>query len=60
MNEILEALRTGAVARAARDDAQGRFSTGDAIGFVDDELVVWGDPEPALREVIAGWPTAPS
>jgi DAK2 domain fusion protein YloV len=52
MNEILAAVRTGAVARAARDDAGGRFSTGDAIGFVDDELVVWGDPETTLREVI--------
>ena len=52
MTEVLHALRTGAVARAARDDAQGRFSTGDAIGFVDDELVVWGDPEQTLGEVI--------
>jgi hypothetical protein len=53
MNEILEALHTGAVARAARDDAGGRFSAGDAIGFVDDELVVWGTPRSALRDVIA-------
>ncbi len=52
MNEILGAVRTGAVARAARDDASGRFSSGDAIGFVDDQLVVWGDPESTLREVI--------
>jgi hypothetical protein len=52
MVEILSELRTGAVARAARDDAQGRFAAGDAIGFVDDELVVWGDPERTLREVI--------
>jgi len=52
MTEILETLHTGAVARAARDDAQGRFSTGDAIGFVDDELIVWGDPEHALSGVI--------
>jgi uncharacterized protein len=52
MTAILDELRTGAVARAARDDAQGRFRTGDAIGFVDDELVVWGNPEQALREVI--------
>jgi uncharacterized protein len=50
--EILEETRTGAVARAARDDAQGRFAAGQAIGFVDDELVVWGDPERTLREVI--------
>jgi hypothetical protein len=53
MNEILATVRTGAVARAARDDTAGRFGSGDAIGFVDDELVVWGDPEPTLREVIA-------
>lgn len=52
MNGILEAVRTGAVARAARDDVSGRFSAGDAIGFVDDQLVVWGDPESTLREVI--------
>jgi uncharacterized protein len=52
MNAILDDLRTGAVARAARDDAQGRFSVGDAVGFVDDQLVAWGDPEAALREVI--------
>ncbi len=52
MREILGELRTGAVARAARDDAQGRFATGDAIGFVDDELVVWGAPDRTLREVI--------
>jgi DAK2 domain fusion protein YloV len=52
MREILGELRTGAVARAARDDAQGRFATGDAIGFVDDELVVWGDPGRTRREVI--------
>ncbi|HWD69816.1 MAG TPA: DAK2 domain-containing protein [Solirubrobacteraceae bacterium] len=52
MAEILGALRTGAVARAARDDAAGRFSVGEAIGFVDDELVIWGDPESTLREVI--------
>ncbi|MGH2835980.1 MAG: DAK2 domain-containing protein [Solirubrobacteraceae bacterium] len=53
MNEILGAVRTGAVARAARGDAAGRFSAGDAIGFVDDELVGWGDPETTLREVVA-------
>ena len=52
MTEILEAVRTGAVAPAARDDAGGRFNTGDAIGFVDDQLIVWGDPESTLREVI--------
>ena len=32
----------GAVAPAARDDKQGRFSEGDAVGFVDEEMVAWG------------------
>jgi hypothetical protein len=53
MNEILRSVRTGAVARAARDDASGRFSAREAIGFVDDELVAWGDPAATLRDVIA-------
>lgn len=52
MVEILDQIRTGGVAAAARDDTQGRFTTGDAIGFVDEQLVAWGDPEPTLREVI--------
>jgi DAK2 domain fusion protein YloV len=52
MLEVLDQIRTGGVAAAARDDAQGRFATGDAIGFVDEELVAWGDPEATLREVI--------
>ena len=33
---------TGAVAPAARDDKQGRFAQGDAVGFVDEQIVVWG------------------
>jgi uncharacterized protein len=52
MGEILDEIRTGGVAVAARDDSQGRFATGDAIGFVDEQLVAWGDPEQTLREVI--------
>ncbi len=34
MNEALARVRTGAVAPAARDDAQGRFRRGEAVGFV--------------------------
>ena len=52
MQEILDQIRTGAVAQAARDDAQGRFQTGEAIGFVDEDLVAWGEPEATLRRVI--------
>jgi DAK2 domain fusion protein YloV len=46
-------LRTGGVAPAARDDAQGRFIAGDALAYVGDDLVDWGDPERALGAVIA-------
>ena len=52
MNEILQSVRTGAVAPAARDDLQGRFREGDAIGFVEDELVSWGAPRETLRDVL--------
>ncbi len=52
MVEALEHVRTGAVAPAGRDDAQGRFRAGDAVGFVEEELVSWGEPLPTLREVL--------
>jgi fatty acid kinase len=35
-------IACGGVAPAARDDAQGRFRKGDAVGFVDEEIVAWG------------------
>jgi fatty acid kinase len=53
MQEALEAVRTGAVAPAARADAAGRFVVGDAVGFVDDELVAWGEAAPTLEAVLA-------
>jgi uncharacterized protein len=52
MGATLETVRTGAVAPAARDDAQGRFREGDAVGFVEDQIVAWGDPAQTLREVL--------
>jgi DAK2 domain fusion protein YloV len=52
MEETIVRVRTGAVAPAARDDASGRFRQGDAVGFVDDEIVVWGRPRDALRGVL--------
>ncbi len=51
--EALERVRTGAVAQAARDDAQGRFLRGEAVGFVDNEVHAWGDPAETLSAVIA-------
>jgi len=42
LEEALADLATGGVAPAARDDAQGRFKQGDAVGFADGEIVAWG------------------
>ena len=52
MDEALQRVRTGGVAPAARDDAEGRFGVGDAVGFVDDELVAWGEPRATLEQVV--------
>ena len=52
IDAALEQLRTGAVAPAARADGEGRFAIGDAVGFVDDAIVAWGDPEATLRAVL--------
>jgi DAK2 domain fusion protein YloV len=49
----LERVRTGAVAPAARDDAQGRFQAGEAVGFVEEELVSWGQPLETLQVVLS-------
>ncbi len=38
----LGTIADGGVAPAARDDAQGRFRKGDAVGFVEGEIVAWG------------------
>jgi DAK2 domain fusion protein YloV len=53
VGEAAGALRLGGVAPAARDDAQGRFQTGDALGYADDELVAWGDPAATLAATLA-------
>jgi hypothetical protein len=52
MTEALRRVRTGAVAPAARDDAQGRFREGDAVGFVEEQIVAWGRPRETLRGVL--------
>jgi uncharacterized protein len=48
----LTRVRTGAVAPAARDDAQGRFARGDAVGFIQDEVLAWGAPGDTLRSIL--------
>ena len=52
MLRALAGVRTGAVAPAARDDVQGRFRQGEAVGFVDEEIVVWGAARETLRGVL--------
>jgi DAK2 domain fusion protein YloV len=52
MSATLGRVRTGAVAPAARDDSKGRFREGDAIGFVEEEIVAWGPPRDTLRGVL--------
>jgi uncharacterized protein len=52
MDEALGALRTGAVAKAARADAHGRFAEGEAVGFVEEQLVAWGEPRETLLAVL--------
>jgi hypothetical protein len=52
MQRTLTRVTTGVVAPAAADDTAGRFRVGDAVGFVDDELVAWGQPREALRTVL--------
>ena len=52
IGEALDHVRTGAVTHAARDDAEGRFRRGDAVGFVDEQLVAWGEPGETLEVVL--------
>jgi hypothetical protein len=49
----VSALATGGVAPAARDDAQGRFRTGDAVGYAGGEMVAWGELDEVLRQTIS-------
>ena len=52
MHDAVVELSIGSVAPAARDDVHGRFVAGDAVGFVDEEIIAWGDPEATLGAVI--------
>ncbi len=48
----LEGVAIGGVAPAARDDAQGRFKQGDAVGFADGEIVAWGGSGSTLSTTV--------
>jgi len=51
--EAAASLRLGGVAPAARDDPQGRFRAGEAVGYANGELAAWGDPAKTLAATIA-------
>ncbi len=52
LEAALADVATGGVAPAARDDAQGRFRKGDAVGFASGEIVAWGGAGSTLTETI--------
>jgi DAK2 domain fusion protein YloV len=52
LGEAIEGVAIGGVAPAAREDGQGRFKKGDAIGFVNGEIVAWGGAGSTLDETL--------
>jgi uncharacterized protein len=50
--EALAGVRSAAVAQAARDDANGRFVRGDAVGFAGEQIVAWGDVSATLAATV--------
>jgi uncharacterized protein len=52
LSEALAKIRCGAIAPAARDDPQGRFVRGDAVGFAEDQVVAWGGAGSTLSAAI--------
>jgi len=52
LEEALDGVGTGGIAPAARDDAQGRFRKGDAVGFVDGGIVAWGGAGSTLTQTL--------
>jgi uncharacterized protein len=52
LTAALEGIVSGGVAPAGRDDAQGRFRKGDAVGFVAEEIVAWGGAGSTLAQTL--------
>jgi dihydroxyacetone kinase-like predicted kinase len=52
LEAALAGVASGGVAPAARDDAQGRFKRGDAVGFADGEIVAWGGAGSTLSKTV--------
>ena len=52
LGAALAGVATGGIAPAARDDSQGRFKKGDAVGFADEEIVAWGGAGSTLAQTL--------
>jgi DAK2 domain fusion protein YloV len=52
LDAALAGIDSGGVAAAARDDPQGRFRKGDAVGFAGGEIVAWGGAGSTLAATI--------
>jgi DAK2 domain fusion protein YloV len=52
LESALAGVATGGIAPAARDDAQGRFKKGDAVGFAGGEIVAWGGAGSTLERTV--------
>jgi uncharacterized protein len=52
LEEAIEGVAIGGVAPAAREDAQGRFKMGDAVGFAEGEIVAWGGAGSTLERTL--------
>jgi DAK2 domain fusion protein YloV len=52
LGAAIEGIAIGGVAPAARDDAQGRFKKGDAVGFVEGEIVDYGGAGSTLEKTL--------
>ena len=50
--EAAGALVLGGVAPAARDDPQGRFRAGEAVGYAGDDLLACGEPREVLVQTL--------
>jgi dihydroxyacetone kinase-like predicted kinase len=53
LDQALAGVRVGSVAAAARNDAKGRFVKGDAVGFVEEEIIAWGGAGSTLAATLA-------
>jgi DAK2 domain fusion protein YloV len=52
LSAVAAEVAIGGIAPAARADAQGRFKKGDAVGFVDGEIVAWGGAGSTLDKTL--------